>query len=44
MAEDFERLIARGERDPVEMNREAGDEDGEIKIDASEAGEPERHA
>src|SRR5258708_31088188 len=44
LAEDFERLVLRRERDPMEMNREAGDENSEVKIDAREAGEPERHA
>jgi hypothetical protein len=28
----------------MEMNGEAGGENGEVKIDAREAGEPERHA
>jgi hypothetical protein len=44
LAEDFERLITGRECDPVLMNREAGDEDSQIQIDASEAGKPERHA
>ena len=41
MTEHFEGLVARRERDPMQMNREAGDEDGEIKIDPREAGETE---
>jgi hypothetical protein len=44
LAEDFERLVIRRENDPVLMDGEAGDEDGEVKIDARETGEPERHA
>ena len=42
LAENFERLVARRERDPMEMDREASNENGEIKIDAGEAGEAER--
>ena len=44
LAEDFERLVIRRERDPMEMNGEARGENREIKIDPGEAGEPERHA
>src|SRR6266567_2607678 len=34
----FERLIGRRERDPMEMNGEAGGENRQVKIDAGEAG------
>src|SRR4029077_17991431 len=34
----FERLIGRREGDPMEMNRESGGENRQIKIDAGEAG------
>ena len=44
MAEDFERLIVRREDDPVQVYRQAGDEDGEVKIDPGETGQAERHA
>ncbi len=44
MPEHLERLVGRRENDPMEMNREAGDENGEIKIDAGEAGEAQRDA
>ncbi len=38
----FERLIGRRERDPMEMNGEAGGENRQVKIDAGEAGQAER--
>ena len=41
MAEDFERLILRRERDPMLIHRQAGDEDGQIKIDPGEGGQAE---
>src|SRR2546423_15379537 len=44
LAKDFERLVLRRERDPMEVNGKTGDEDREIKVDAGEAGEAERHA
>ena len=44
MAEDFERLIVRREDDPVLVYRQAGDEDGEVKIDPGETGQAERNA
>ena len=44
MAEDFERMIVRRENDPVLVYRQAGDEDGEVKIDPGETGQAERHA
>ena len=37
VAEHFERLVGRSERDPVEMNGEAGGEDRQVKINACEA-------
>jgi seryl-tRNA synthetase len=43
IAEDFERLIRGRESNPVEMNGQAGGENGEVKIDPGEAGQPERH-
>ena len=42
ITEHFERLIGRRERDPMEMNGEAGGENRQVKIDAGEAGEAER--
>src|SRR5256886_12751414 len=44
LPEDFERLVIRRERDPMEMNGEARGENREVKIDPGEAGEPERDA
>ena len=44
VAEDFERLEIRGEDDPVLMDGEAGDENGQVKIEAGETGEAERDA
>ena len=44
MAEDFERMIGRREDDPVLVNRQAGDEDREVKIDPGETGQAERDA
>ena len=38
----FERLIGRRERDPMEMNGEAGGKDRQVKINAGEAGQAER--
>ena len=37
VAEHFERLVGRSERDPVEMNGEAGGENRQVKINAGEA-------
>src|SRR4051812_8925061 len=42
LPEDFERLVFGRERDPMEMDGETGDENGEVKIDPGEAGEAER--
>ncbi len=42
VAQDFERLIGRRERDPVEMDGQSGDENGEIEVDAGEASQAER--
>ena len=42
IAEHFERLVSRSERDPVEMNREAGGKNGQVKINAGETSEAER--
>ena len=44
IAQHFERLIRRRERDPVEMNGKTGGENRQVKINASEAGQAERHA
>src|SRR5713226_5457761 len=44
IAQCFERLIGRRERDPVEMDGEAGDENGEVKINASETSQAESDA
>ena len=44
LAKDFERLEAGGENDPMLVDGQAGDEDGEVKIDARETSEPQRHA
>src|SRR6476620_12466226 len=41
LAEDLERLVAGRKRDPMEMDRETGDENGEVKIDAGKTGEAE---
>ena len=40
----FERLIRRRERDPMEMNGEAGGENGEVKINSGEAGQAKGNA
>src|SRR5712692_404061 len=40
----FERLIHRRERDPMEMNGEAGRENREVKINSRDASQAERHA
>ena len=37
VAEHFERLVSRSERDPVEMNGEARGENRQVKINAGEA-------
>ena len=42
MAQDFERLIGRRERDPVEMDGQSSDENGEIEVDAGQASQAER--
>src|SRR5471030_3135303 len=44
MAQDFERMIVRRQDDPVLIDREAGYEDGEVKIDPGETSQAERHA
>jgi hypothetical protein len=44
IAQRFERLISRRERDPVEMDGEAGDENGEVEINASETSQAESDA
>jgi hypothetical protein len=36
----FERLIGRRERDPMEMNRESGGENRQVKIDAARQARP----
>ena len=41
ISEYFERLVGRSERDPMEMNGEAGGENRQIKINAGEASEAE---
>jgi len=41
VAKDVERLICRSERDPMEMNGEAGGEHRQVKIDAGEASKAE---
>ena len=41
ISEHFERLIGRRERDPVEMNGEAGSENRQVKINAGEASKAE---
>ena len=42
VTQDIERLIGRRERDPVKMDGESGDENGEIQIDAGQASQAER--
>src|SRR5207249_1040375 len=42
MREDVEPLVLREQHDPMLVNREAGEKNGEVKIDAREAGESER--
>ncbi len=42
IAEHFERLISGREDDPVLIDRESGNEDREIKVNAGEAGEAKR--
>ena len=39
IAKHFERLIRWREHDPMEMNREAGGENRQVKINAGEAGQ-----
>ena len=42
VAQDFERLIGRRKRDPVEMDGQSSDENGEIEVDAGQARQTER--
>ena len=44
LAENLERLVLRRQSNPVEMNREPGDENGEVKINPRKAGEAESDA
>ena len=44
VAKDGERLILRRQHHPMQMNRESGEENGEVKINAGEAGETEGHS
>ena len=44
MAQHFERLVGRRECDPVEVDGETSGKNREIKVDAGEAGKPERDA
>ena len=44
MAEYFERLIGRRERDPVEMNRQTGRENREVEVDPRQRSKAERDA
>ncbi len=44
MAEDFEGMVVRRENDPVLIDGEAGDEDGQVKIDPGQTGQAERDA
>ena len=44
IAERLERLVSGRERDPMLIDREPGDKDGEVKIHTCEAGETERDA
>ena len=44
IAEHFERLVGRSERDPVEMNGQPAGENCQVKINAGEASEAERDA
>src|SRR2546426_9648886 len=41
VAEDLERLILRRQSDPVKMDGESGNENGQVKIDAGERGQTE---
>ena len=41
VAQHFEGLIGRRERNPMEMDGQSGDENGEIEIDASQCGKTE---
>src|SRR5205814_10109988 len=42
IAQDFERLILRHQRDPVEMDRQPSGKDSEVKIDTGQRSETER--
>ncbi len=44
IAQDFERLVLRGEGDPVKMNGQTGSEDGQIQVDPGERSQAERHS
>jgi hypothetical protein len=44
IAEDFERLIRRRKRDPMEVNCQSGRKDGEVKINTGETGQAKRDA
>src|SRR4051794_31035127 len=44
IAEDLERLVSRRKDDPMLINGETDDEDGQVKIDAGETGQAERDA
>ena len=44
LAKDFERLVIRRENDPVLIDRETGDKDGEVKVNSGETGQTERNA
>ena len=41
VAEDFQRLILWRQSDPVKMDGESGNENGQVKIDAGERGQTE---
>lgn len=42
VAEGGQRLVLRQKRDPLEVNRETGHENGQVQINAGERGEAER--
>ena len=44
MAQNGERLVGRTQDDPMLMDREAGNENRQVKINAGEAGEAKRDA
>jgi len=44
MSKDLERLILRRQRDPMEVNRQPGGEDGQVKVNSGKGRQPERHA